>query len=272
MGKIDNNKGVSESIGFVIILGIVITGIGLVTLYGYPALLQEQVNANIKNMERNMIVLQNDMKSLTYRNVPYKETTIQVSGGALYVVPGDPAVIPNPDTRQYFSIDYFDKTGVDKNIRFYPGELRFEPSSGESVVSLENGAVQASYMSGSAMLSEPRWYLDEISGKKTLVINLIRITTPDSDTISREGISTIQMSILPLPALSDDQDYGIAVERPVTITYYSPITKQFRYIKSWENYFGKIPDPPESPDDHITIQVNRVVIKSYEITVDVQGQ
>ena len=34
------DSGVSETIGFVVILGIVITGIALVTLYGYPALIQ----------------------------------------------------------------------------------------------------------------------------------------------------------------------------------------------------------------------------------------
>ena len=81
--SIFNNTGVSETIGFVLILGIVITGIGLVTLYGYPVLLQQQQNANVKNMEKNMIVLQNDMKGLAYRNVPYTETTMQISGLSL---------------------------------------------------------------------------------------------------------------------------------------------------------------------------------------------
>ena len=76
---------VPEVVGFIIILGIMMTGIGLVTLYGYPALIQEQANANIKNMERNMIVLQNDMKSLTYKSVPYEETTLVVTGGTLSV-------------------------------------------------------------------------------------------------------------------------------------------------------------------------------------------
>ena len=78
-----DEQGVSETIGFIIILGIVMTGIALVTLYGYPALLNQQAEANIKNMGNTMIVLQTDLNSLAYRIVPYQETAIQVSGGVL---------------------------------------------------------------------------------------------------------------------------------------------------------------------------------------------
>ena len=67
-----NEQGVSESIGFMLIFTIVIAGIALVTLYGYPLLLQQQVGAEEKIMEKNMIVLQNDMKSLAYKTVPYQ--------------------------------------------------------------------------------------------------------------------------------------------------------------------------------------------------------
>ena len=80
-----NDRGVSEAIGFMLIFGIVIAGIGLVTLYGYPLLLQQQVSADEKIMEKNMIVLQNDVKSLAYKTVPFKETSLKIGGGALTV-------------------------------------------------------------------------------------------------------------------------------------------------------------------------------------------
>ena len=90
-------SAVSETIGFMMILAIMIAGIGLVTLYGYPILIQEQANANVRNMERNMIVLQNDLKALTFKNVPYKETTLQISGGTLFVINPNP---PPPQDSQ----------------------------------------------------------------------------------------------------------------------------------------------------------------------------
>jgi hypothetical protein len=77
-----NDRGVSESIGFLLIFSIVIVGIGLVTLYGYPLLLKQQVSADEKIMEKNMIVLQNDVKSLAFKTVPYKETS-KIGSGSL---------------------------------------------------------------------------------------------------------------------------------------------------------------------------------------------
>ena len=85
MTKRSNEQGVSESIGFMLIFTIVIAGIALVTLYGYPLLLQQQVGAEEKIMEKNMIVLQNDIKSLAYKTVPFKETSLKIGGGSLTV-------------------------------------------------------------------------------------------------------------------------------------------------------------------------------------------
>ena len=85
--KIMNDSAVSEVVGFIMIFGIMLSGIGLITLYGYPMLLQEQQNTNIRNMERNMILLQSDVNSLVYKSVPYKETTMQVSGGTSVLIP-----------------------------------------------------------------------------------------------------------------------------------------------------------------------------------------
>ncbi len=108
-----NEHGVSEVIGFILILAIVITGMGLVTLYGYPILIKEQQNANIKNMERNMIVLQNEVKGLVYKSVPYRETTMQISGGTLQVIrpncPTCPVNNVNLPGQSYFNIS---KNGV----------------------------------------------------------------------------------------------------------------------------------------------------------------
>ena len=77
------DDGISESIGFLLIFSMVIIGIGLVTLYGYPMLLREQTSADEQIMQKSMIVLQNDVKSLTFKTVPYKETMLNTGGGSL---------------------------------------------------------------------------------------------------------------------------------------------------------------------------------------------
>ena len=81
-----DESGVSEAIGFILVFTIVILGISIVTLYGYPVLADARVNSDEKIMEQNMIVLQNDIKILTRNNVPYRDTTIGVSGGSIFVI------------------------------------------------------------------------------------------------------------------------------------------------------------------------------------------
>lgn len=226
--KTKNNResGVSEVVGFIIILGIIMTGIGLVTLYGYPALLREQANANVKNMQRNMIVIQNDLKSLTYKNVPYKETSIQVSGGTLSLI--------NPDSIHGPSFNIKIDGVPITDMPFFPGELRYSSNDDQSVISLENGGVHISYwadpQNGSAMLAEPRWFYDPSLNSETFVIFLIKLH--GATTLADTGIGNVQMKLNPVP---DEPPYNIDGKN-VTVEY-KP-NPDYNYYKAWNNYFA----------------------------------
>ena len=120
-----------------LIFTIVIAGIALVTLYGYPLLLQQQVGAEEKIMEKNMIVLQNDIKSLAYKTVPFKETALKIGGGSLTVYD---SMTLNPPSSSTSTISIFDSNG-DYITAFKPGELRYESVSAQTDISLQDGAV-----------------------------------------------------------------------------------------------------------------------------------
>jgi hypothetical protein len=254
--KMIRELAVSETIGFIIIFGIVMTGIAIVTLYGYPALMQEQENTNIKNMQKNMIVLQSDLKSLTYKNVPYQESVIQVSGGTLLIK-------NSTDTTPNFNISC--STCVPPvDVEFKPGELYFISSSGMESISLENGGVHIQYWSspdGSAMLSNPSWYLDKTCA--TFVIHLIKME-PASPYIAQTGIGTVRMQLV---NSSQDPSYDIE-NKDVRICYNPSLTDNYKV--AWENYFS-------SPDLALTTSgscakidttlVKTLIIKRYNITV-----
>ena len=142
-------EAVSESIGYLIIFGLVLTGIGLITLYGYPLLMQQQSSANVRNMEQTMIVLQNDIKSLTYKLANFKETSMRVSGGSLSLY--GPTYTP-----QKFDI-WTGDSGINHYI-FFPGELRYFSTNDNLVITLENGAVVEKPLgtNGSFLLADPR--------------------------------------------------------------------------------------------------------------------
>lgn len=258
------DAGVSEVIGFILILALMSMGIGLVGLYGYPQLLQEQSNANFKNMERNMIIIQNDMKSLVYKNVPFQETSMQVSGGSLTVV--------NPvdnDNNPYFRfknntgyIDYIELTpGVTK---FHPGELRYNSDGNNAVIGLQNGAVNIHYYSqnGSTMLADPRWYYDQDTS--TLVVNLIRIHS--SGEISTTGIGTVQMKVKPLYELINEE---FASNQSIIIEYHDDPADLYK--TAWDNYFkdvGIFPTRVDGNSYELKIpNVKRLVIKSNDIEI-----
>lgn len=264
----NNCSGVSETIGFVIIMGIVVTGIALVTLSGYPMLLQQQQNANVRNMEKNMIVLQSEANLLTYKGVPYRETSMQISGGNLRVVPGNSmfSIIPYiyDDANATYTVP------VDLSVSMKPGFLEYNSDSANEIIALQNGAVVTNGFSesGSTMLSEPRWFLDN----KTLVISLINITAAGD--LSLTGIGTVQMSVIQENTIDNMNDNP--GHPPYVEIHYNYIPDGYK--DAWGNFFknqqvfgpnsvyGENTVP--TPDIHVTIyDVRRLVIKQFTITV-----
>jgi len=259
---INKDGAVSETVGYIILFGIMTAGIALVTLYGYPLLLQEQANANIRNMERNMIVLQSDVNALVYKSVPYKETTMQVSGGVLSVE--KPVDITDPqNVEKSFRIEI---PGALPETDFSPGGLKFLSENGDISILLQSGAIVKYQSGGSVMISEPRWFIDSVAGKNTLVIPLIEVNS--SKNLAKSGIGTVQMSVEPLNMFdggtTNFKDFSSSP--PYTVRVRPPL----EYQKAWENFFrdslGMTNNPPGSTSWERT-GVDRVVIKAWRINV-----
>ena len=228
-------RGVSESIGFILIFSIVMAGIGLVTLYGYPMLMSQQSNANERIMEKNMIVLQNDLKSIVYKTVPYKESSLRVEGGSLTVY--------NTQSSPVISkIDINDCTGNPPYYvnAFQSGDLRYSSDSAATDISLQDGAVVTRRHDepGSAMLAEPRWFYDNQTN--SMVINLIGFNS--TGVFSRAGVGTVQMEIG-----GTNYTYISPVPSPLCIVYTpdpTPAPNGQDYSVAWDNYFMKILNNP----------------------------
>ena len=228
MGTIESTRhlgdgGVSESIGFLLIFTIIIAGIGLVTLYGYPMLLQQQSNANERVMEKNMIVLQNDLKSLSYKMVPYKETSLNVGGGTLTVY----NMSYSTTTSSNFQI--FENGNPLMSPPFYSGDMRYESTSAQTDISLENGAVVMRMLAqnGSVMLAEPRWFYD--APTNTAVIYLIGFNT--TNLMARSGVGTVAMAL----GQTNYTAYPNLAGNTVYVTYTKNQTTD--YSTAWGNYF-----------------------------------
>jgi len=268
-----NDQGVSEAIGFMLIFAIVIAGIGLVTLYGYPLLLQQQVGADEKIMEKNMIVLQNDIKSLAYKTVPFKETSLKIGGGSLTVY--------NSSYSPSSSDITITASGTTYVNTFKPGELRYESVSSQTDISLQNGAVvmrpriSQGSSKGSVMISEPRWFYDanQITNTNTLVINLINITS--NNILAKEGIGTVQMTL-------GETNYTYVPNINDINIIYTP-NSGMDYSVAWDNYIKKtftnqpgltLTPPSATPGTGLPLTYKltgsnpiTLVIKKYEVQI-----
>lgn len=224
-----SDAAVSEVIGFVLIFAIVMAGIGMVTMYGYPVLMQAKANADSKNMEQTLIVLQNEIKSLAYKSVPYREMGIQVAGGSLSLNAPEGSryfefipVPPLPDTPPLVT-------------RFYPGELHYQSDKGVHTV-IQNGAVIGGFegANGSVMLSEPRWYIDTPS--RTLVINLIQLA-PEGGSLSQTSLGTVKMHMDPPQTTTYSMPGDAAfIGNGVRIQYHEDIDLPIKYKDAWTNF------------------------------------
>jgi len=221
-----SDAGVSESVGFMIIFTIIITGIALVTLYGYPVLLQQQSSANEQVMEKNMIVLQNDLKSLSYSMDPYSETSLSIGGGTLFVYNESYSLSP-----ANFTVACHNGGSV-----FTPlppnstGKIEYKSLDAQTDIALENGAVvlRMTTINGSAMLAAPRWFYD--GPTNTAAIYLISFTT--ATPMARSGIGTVSME----RGYSNYSSVQIPNGYVCTVSYTPDSTDD--YSVAWNNYFA----------------------------------
>lgn len=264
-------SGVSEAIGFVIILALVFTGIGLVTLYGYPVLMQQESYANLKNTERTMIVIQNDIKSLTYSLDNFKETDFQVGGGAISVIPNTP---------QTFNIYAGGNTPISTGSLSL-GEIRYFSKNDNAYVAYENGAVIEKYIGQNAtILASPRWYMTTLNGQTTLVINLVDMLQSGA-LVSSTGAGAIRSSYSYTNiSTTTTSSAPITLRDSIRITY-NPDNKNltpFGYAQAWRSYLtdtGGLGLQESSPGSNIYIVpasaapngINNVVVKRYDIYV-----
>lgn len=253
------DDAVSESIGFIIIFGLVITGIALVSLYGYPMLLKQQISSDERTMEQTLLILQNDMKLLSYSNVPYKDTSLRVSGGAL-------TVFTTSASQQMFTIRYWNGSAGNRETYVYrPGELRYASDAGTAVISIENGAILKRQQDspGSFMLAEPRWFFD--GSTQALVMFLISVQA-DTD-MSLTGIGNIQMSRTVEPAVitMDYDAFGLPAQN-VSVRYTPDPDND--YSLGWEQYFTGSGGFTKQGSEYNLNNVRKFVLKEYTIRIE----
>lgn len=148
-GAVTDRRGVSETMGFVLVFGIVVSTVAVVYVGGFDALTGARDAQQFANTERAFDVMDSNVEDLAVRGAPSRTTEILLSNGAIYF--GESVT---------FNVtaggnDYYETT-----IR----PVVYRNDEGDEIVYV-NGAIFRQYGDRAVMFDEPRL----ATGNRTLV-------------------------------------------------------------------------------------------------------
>lgn len=211
----NDDRAVSETLGYILIFGIVLTCIALIMLFGNNILNSAKSENNFKSIEQGLSIVNSDLKQVALEGTPVKMTRMHLEGGSM---------LAKRDTNE-IRIDFYTHS-YDHNT----GEITFISSSDNSMISLENGGLweKQATEGTDVIVLKPRIFDTTFAGKDTLVLNVIRFNAATDTSVG--GSATIDVTL---------EDQGITT--PVTWDAPSPqtvtITFNTAYPNAWARYF-----------------------------------
>ncbi len=218
MKLITSEKAEAEVIGHIIILSITILGIGMITLFGVPAIYTLEDMANSKNVEQAFTVLDSRASRVTLGDSPLQITNIELGGGTLTVEPNSSR---NP------GYIFVNSSGF--NFTIPMGRIKY--TLDDRIVSYEGGGVWAQYPGGgTVMLSPPEFHYNGW----TLTLPVINV----SGNASVGGKGTAVVSVKKMATIIKYPNASAGRVNPVNGTNNVIVNVNITsdYYKSWADY------------------------------------
>jgi hypothetical protein len=172
--------GVSESLGYILVFAIVLTGIAGIVFFGVTMLNDAKDRNNFQNVQQGLTVVQSDLKRVAMEKAPVKTSKLHVEGGSLST---------------NFS---FSSLRVDFNGNVYDnktGDITYTSNTGLKTLSIEEGGLWMSYGGppGDLGIAPPRIFSSPENN--AIVINVIRLNGTDS-AFATSGTTNLVMEYL----------------------------------------------------------------------------
>ncbi|MGA9142091.1 MAG: hypothetical protein WBZ29_17840 [Methanocella sp.] len=172
-----DDLGVSETIGYILVFAIVLTGIAGIVFFGVTMLNDAKDRNNFQNVEQGLTVVQSDMKRVALEKAPIKTSKLRVEGGSLAL----------NNTTSAIRIDYAGHTYDN-----FTGDIIFDSNEYLKTISIQNGALWKS--EGGPMsdlcIVEPRIFA--FPEARAIVINVIRFQC-DNTAVASAGTIGLSM-------------------------------------------------------------------------------
>ncbi|MEF8801808.1 MAG: hypothetical protein V5A38_13215 [Halolamina sp.] len=198
---LQDRRGVSETIGFVLVFSLIVLTVGVVLTAGYGGLQDARDAERVNNAERAFDVFADNVEDITHHGAPSRGTEIRLA---------EATISSGPPT--YLNVSGFNASGTN---RFTTGNYSIDPvvyRAEDTRVRYSAGAVTRIQTDGAGMVEPPEFVLSQdhvivpiiqlsveegaVSGSKTVLVrterNIRRDVVDDSGTVDtlRLNIST----------------------------------------------------------------------------------
>ena len=207
------DRGVSETVGFVLVFGLITTTIAVTFTVGLGGLADAQLAERDDNVERAFDVLHDNLNDISRDGVPSRATEIQLGGGALAF-----------ERESEFRLT---DTGTGTQV-FETGSITYR-GAGDTRIVYENGAVFRMQGESGVMLREP----DLLVGD-TVVYSLYGLGGPTTTT---QGDGTVLV-------VGERIGRGVPIDDRATG---GDVTLEINSTRSsvWRRYYGDLEEEHE---------------------------
>jgi hypothetical protein len=253
-----NDEAVSETLGYIIIFGIIVACIAMVYMIGSQIIADTQESTSFQGMEQNFEVIGSDLRRTAFEASPVMTTRVQIDHGTLYLQPADVS-------GSMMVVDFDGNRYVTRL-----GTLGFQSSKWGKFISLEDGALVKMYSGngsfGTIMSLDPKMFYS--GSTDTLFLSVLDIKNGGGTLSTSGGISNIQ---------SKYEDSKI-FEYTSSDFHDVNICMRTNYTGAWNDYFTTKFDPalvvsdtgdPTNWTNATVTGVKRLVIARYNISVSI---
>lgn len=241
-----NSKAVSETLGYILVLGIVILAISYAYLNAYYIVENTSSNFRIEGLRQSFKRIQNVLSLSTYGGAPVQSIRVETQGGAFWA---------ENETRI--------KISANSSIAFdgYVRSLKYKYGNFEMV--LENGAVWENYHSYKRMLSSPRIFIHTTSTQDASeATKTIAIIVLNKFTANFSVAGTGPLNLVFNTTLVNTTTYNTPGN--MTINVSSP------YAELWYEFFETLPGDSQLNGNEVSFAscYDKLVIIEYDVKVD----
>jgi hypothetical protein len=240
---IDKENAVSENIGFMLILTIVLLSLGIITIYAQPILDKSKDDIYFSNMEQSFTLLHSDVTNIASGISTIKTRDMNLINAPIIFNPESTHISITPETH--------------KPIIFNAGSIEYDMDGYK--VCLENGALLSHYKTGSFMIQEPLIYTTTNTDGQATIIHLIMLDGPGFSAGGKGIVRIIEQK-------NYTESYMSQSTENVTIKIEST------YADGWAHYFEKQGFSVTPGINALTATINGTRLRIYGTVIGISNE